>query len=128
MITLATLGGATEQEVFDQVAKHLLAQKKRSGVKDADWVVTCMYRNDEGLKCAAGCLIADDEYYKDIEGSSWDVLVDEDVVPTENCLELIVALQNIHDCEPVEEWCKALGTLAALHNLSTDVLGQNYGN
>jgi len=124
MITLATLGGATEQEVFDQVAKHLLAQKKRSGVKDADWVVTCMYRNDEGLKCAAGCLIADDEYYKDIEGSSWDVLVDEDVVPTENCLELIVALQNIHDCEPVEEWRAALGKLASLYKLSADILTQ----
>ena len=125
MITLATLGGATEQEVFDQVARHLLTQQKRSVTKDEEQF-SCRYKNENGLSCAAGCLIADDEYYKDMEGSSWDVLVDEDVVPTENCLELIIALQNIHDCAPVEEWRAALGKLASLYKLSTDILTQ-YG-
>jgi hypothetical protein len=123
MITLATLGGATEQEVFDQVAKHLLTQQKRSVTKGEEYF-SCAYKNENGLSCAAGCLIADDEYHEDMEGSGWDVLVEEDVVPTENCLELIVALQDIHDRKPVKEWRTALGRLATLYKLSTDILTQ----
>ena len=64
MITLKTLPQATAQEVFDQVTQHLLKQGKaaRSGTG------ACRYRVEtrgEILKCAAGCLIADDEYAED---------------------------------------------------------------
>ena len=60
MITLKTLPQATAQEVFDQITQHLLQQGKAAkSVTGA-----CRYRIEtaEGiLKCAAGCLIADDE-------------------------------------------------------------------
>lgn len=62
-ITLATLAQATEQEVFDQVARHLLAQGVQSTMMRLDGVsTTCQYRGEGGRKCAAGALIGDDEY------------------------------------------------------------------
>jgi hypothetical protein len=69
MITLKTLKNSTDQEVFDQVANHLLTQNKRS-VSATDNTL-CVYRSPDGLKCAAGCLIADDEYDPRMEGSNW---------------------------------------------------------
>jgi hypothetical protein len=56
MITLETLPQATAQEVFDQVATHLLTQRQRSTTKG-----NCAYRGDDGLKCAAGCLLGPDD-------------------------------------------------------------------
>lgn len=76
MITLATLPSATEKEVFDQVSDHLLSQKIRS-MKDG----VCLYRMSDGRKCAAGCLISDDEYNEEIEGKSWYDLVRSGIVP-----------------------------------------------
>ena len=72
MITLKTLPQATAQEVFDQVAKHLLTQMKKSVAKRAaesasDSKDYCMYRGFDGTKCAAGCLISDDEYKPEFE-------------------------------------------------------------
>lgn len=66
MITLKTLPQASEQEVLDQIAVHLLTQKQKcnNGKDQTDPNYQCLYRNEEGLKCAAGCLIADDEYKK----------------------------------------------------------------
>lgn len=100
-ITLATLPGATEQEVFDQVKNHLLKQNKKS-VSDC----TCMYRSADGMKCAAGCLIGDYEYSAKLENKNWKILSEQNIVP-ENHFMLIVQLQAIHDsfrtsCWPVE--------------------------
>ena len=123
MLTLTTLPKATAQEVFDHVAKHLLTQ----GAKSLSRQGSCAYYGEGGLRCAAGCLISEDEYSIDMEYTCWDDLIHEaDVTPKHSLL--IGALQDIHDVDPVEEWRSRLGTLAALHNLSTDVLDQNYGN
>ena len=66
-ITLKTLEQATAQEVFDQVAEHMLTQYELSMLND-----TCVYRGYSGLKCAAGCLIGDDEYNNELmEGFTW---------------------------------------------------------
>lgn len=117
MLTLATLPKATAQEVFDQVAKHLLEQGAKSVTPDG----TCVYYGEGGLRCAAGCLIGEDEYKFCMEGNSWDDLVYFADVPSKH-LELISQLQDLHDSIPVEEWRSSLGTLAALHKLSTDAL------
>jgi hypothetical protein len=94
MITLKTLPMATEQEVFDQVAAHLLAQNKKS-LGDAGH---CRYRGCNGLKCAAGCLIGDDEYEESIEGKSWYTLqVLSDYDAGKSHWGLISQLQKIHD-------------------------------
>jgi hypothetical protein len=112
VITLANLADATEQEVFDHVAKHLLTQKKKSKTPRTAHHSSgsyCSYRNPEGLTCAAGCLMADGEYSSGMEGRSWgDLLkVPEYNIPKAH-EKLIGLLQDIHDFEREEDWLVAL--------------------
>lgn len=122
MITLKTLPQATAQEVFDQVAKHLLTQMKKSVAKRAaesasDSKDYCMYRGFDGTKCAAGCLISDDEYKLEFENHNWSYLSDINyLVPKEHC-HLIAQLQNIHDCYEPEDWRVKLNNLAKINHL-----------
>lgn len=90
MITLATLEEATAQEVFDQVVNHLRKQNKQAMSNSK-----CCYRHGD-LKCAAGCLISDDEYHKNMEGSTWFILIDRFRISTAH-QDLIFMLQDIHD-------------------------------
>lgn len=112
MITLETLCNATAQEVFDQVATHLLHQ----GQKSMEIVGTgCAYRGSYGLKCAAGCLMSDNEWSSGMEGKRWRDLVLECSVPTDH-FDLIRQLQNIHDAREPECWLERLNDLAdSLH-------------
>lgn len=127
-ITLATLADATAQEVFDQVAKHLLTQNKVSVAESG----ACQYRN-EGLKCAAGCLIGDDEYEIEMDldgypaglkqginviGSSWDDLILRGLVPTTKHDCLIGQLQILHDGINPRNWHNNLKELAYVHNVT----------
>ena len=112
-ITLATLQEASAQEVFDQVATHLLEQKKKA----ADGNDVCSYRADGGLKCAAGCLIATEEYLEEFEGINWNGLVDTARVPATHKL-LIGDLQYLHDHTAPDTWQARLEKLAKLHTLS----------
>ena len=117
MITLKTLPQATAQEVFDQIVQHLLtqlvpAQTNTTGV--------CRYRIEKQsgqiLKCAAGCLIAEDEYKRKFEGDSWDHLVNCGLVPDTH-KDLITSLQKMHDTCLVSEWPERLRQLAADYDL-----------
>ena len=117
MITLKTLDQATEQQVFDQVATHLLTQNKRSANEKGE----CMYRGPEGLKCAAGCLIADDEYEQVFEGNSWRWFMVGGRV-SRNCSGLINNLQSCHDLIDVNQWRESLKSIASRFKLSTEVL------
>lgn len=95
-ITLANLATSTEQEVFDYIVNHLLTQNAKS--QDDG---TCLYLNPEGLKCAAGCLIADNDTTAKIirnnnNDDSWDELIYENLVTHEH-RNLIAAMQVIHD-------------------------------
>lgn len=109
-ITLANLAQATEQDVFDQVAKHMLAQMQRS-----ENGAQCRYRSGH-LKCAAGCLISDEEYSHSMEGSGWLGLVLCDVVPDTH-EDLISILQYIHDSQEVCGWEEELKGLAVSRGL-----------
>lgn len=121
MVTLATLEQATAQEVFDQVATHLLKQNKHS----VDWNTACVYtacayRGDNGLKCAAGCLIADDEYELGFEGYDWTTLaVRTKKVPDSHAL-LIARLQKTHDDNIPDEWYQDLRDVAKEFGLSDE--------
>lgn len=117
MITLKTLHMATAQEVFDQCANHLLTQNKVS----IDDNGHCMYRGLGGLKCAAGCFIADDEYHMGMEGIAWKNLKE---APARHS-ELIQSLQLVHDIHPVKEWKEQLEIRAKSYGLSDSVLN-NY--
>lgn len=114
MITLATLPQATEQEVFDQVVTHLRKQNVVSRGPDQ-----CMYRGPNGLMCAAGCLIADDEFVKRMDDggdTSWGGLVSEGLFP-EDHKELIEKFQSVHDEWRVDEWEDQFKRLAEEHEL-----------
>lgn len=119
MITLKTLPQATEQEVFSQVATHLLTQNERSILHDRTTLLgdsaSCMYRAG-ALKCAAGCLIGDDEYKIEMEETTWDMLVIRRVVPKDHAC-LIGELQSIHDSFPACDWIKELEILAESRGL-----------
>lgn len=112
MITLKTLPQATTQEVFDQVARHLIKQGKKSTRADGD----CQYRKGN-LKCAAGCLIKKSEYEERWENTTWGGLVARGWVPPEH-QELIGELQAIHDDYDVKNWELALDKLAVQKSLS----------
>jgi hypothetical protein len=115
MITLKTLNKSTRQQVFDQVAKHLLEQNVRSATQ-----VTCRYHHGP-LRCAAGCLIADDEYDRKIEMKTWRDLVETNYAPKKH-LKLIRELQEIHDDLVVKLWRDALAELADKYRLKKSVL------
>lgn len=123
-ITLATLEQATAQEVFDQVARHLLTQKCKSFEETpAGGDPDCLYRGPNGEKCAAGSLIADNEYDVFWEGSGWARLVQLHFVP-ETHASLIRTLQQIHDSIPVEEWKNHLSIKADFLGLNSTVLDE----
>lgn len=97
-ITLATLADATEQQVFDQAARHLLTQKVRSVRLQPDGDNTpiyCAYRGDGGLMCAAGCFIGDDEYDERFEGTNWYEVAARNGYHAHT--ELMAQLQDAHD-------------------------------
>lgn len=126
MITLKTLSKAKKQEVFDQVARHLLTQKKRSRKRyaSAPTGYSCVYRNTKGLKCAAGCLISDEEFIELGEGRNtydWAAMVDLARV-TDKHKDLICSLQEIHDDAPVNKWHDYLSDLAKNYKLNRKAL------
>lgn len=53
----------TKQQVFDAVVSHLRAQAKPCMDE-----LSCVYRNDSGMKCAIGALIPDEVYGPALEG------------------------------------------------------------
>lgn len=118
MITLKNLKDATKQEVFEQVAKHLLKQNRKSICVSRN---TCMYRSFDGLACAAGCLIANDEYNPSFEGMAWAVLVNRRSVPDAHRF-LITRLQSIHDGYPAKDWKHHLRQVAEEFNLDCDFI------
>lgn len=123
-ITLANLAEATPQQVFDQVAVHLLQQNKQSRtILNGEGNPGCAYRGDGGVMCAAGCLIADSEYDKSMDttspssGTSWSSLIARGVVPTTQHDDMIGRLQTIHDTHKPYHWRSALAGLADGYDL-----------
>lgn len=102
-----------KQEIYNTVTEHLLAQGERS-IEDG----VCVYRNQDGLKCAAGVLIPDHLYDCELEGNSAEYLdVWKEIGYSEDEVALIVDLQYIHDQIPIDRWPVYLSRLAERHKL-----------
>lgn len=59
------------QQIFDKVAKHLLAQGRASSVTTELFDKShtrCLYRGPDGLRCAVGALFPDNVYRTSLEG------------------------------------------------------------
>lgn len=120
-----------KQQVFDKVALHLLKQNARSLAKEASGGAAqgdCAYRGENGLMCAVGCLIPDDLYDPETEGTTASNIIACDVrlqvlfEPEVASYFFLDKLQNIHDVEPVQDWYFHLRDFAIKHSLSIDVL------
>jgi len=123
-ITLKTLAQVSDQEVFDFVAKHLLTQNKAARAGPREDFDEPRYHYGE-LKCAAGCLIADEEYSPRFERKSWRQLVSTGKVPKEH-VDLIAALQKVHDASNFLMWKTKLKELAISRSLNFEVLNHDY--
>ena len=113
MITLSTLETATTQSVFDQGVNLLLTQNKKS---TSDSIPGSVYHGKNGLRCPAGSFISVSEYTGYIEQHTWEELIEDEKVPDHHS-DIIIALQLIHDQEPVAEWKDSLALLAANREL-----------
>lgn len=124
----------TKQEIFDRVATHLLTQGRRSDADDGEGKRECLYRGPNGLKCAVGCLIADEHYTVAVEGLgvSWAFGLDPDLehvlvksgIPNEkDSLDLLATLQRVHDGMLPGAWREGLVVTAERFGLSAAVLG-----
>lgn len=116
-ITLKNLNSASAQEVFEYVATSLLKQRAKSEDKQG----YCLYRCD-GLRCAAGFLISDDEYLEDtMEKREWSTLVNKGVVPEKHA-GMIGDLQAIHDSYAPANWKIKIKELGEIQELRTTFL------
>ena len=94
-----------KQEIFDKVVNHLMTQGKRAGILGDDSVFECRYRAEDGKKCAVGCLITDDAYTPDIEGSNISARSVQDAIRNsgikmqeeDEIFNMLNDLQYIHD-------------------------------
>lgn len=112
------------QETFDTIVNHLRKQNKRAIVLDKfGEEAGCQYRTPEGLMCAAGCLIKDEDYTKDLEGYS---IKDksEKLYPVGRLLRdyghdvpLVYELQTIHDRSIPSNWEDRFKEVAEKFNL-----------
>ena len=105
----------TNQEIFTKVKNHLLQQKRRSVNKKG----RCVYRGENGLKCAIGCLIPDELYDPDFDNSGLktiNLFCKLGFYISEN-YDLLYSLRVVHDYEKIEEWEDCLKNTAFNFNL-----------
>lgn len=112
---------ASNQEIFDAVAKHLLIQNKRSLTRSRSHSgETCAYRGKGGTKCALGCLIPDANYSPELEGYPVDNLAVVNALPFSlqpEGMELLGTLQALHDFVTPSSWYNELAKIAKKFNL-----------
>jgi|TARA_R110002153_G_scaffold52173_1_gene146318 hypothetical protein len=117
------------QQIFDKTANHLLKQGMQSVLEDND---TCAYRGQDGAMCAVGCLINDDVYSWNLEGTAIDdcprvqkalrnsgIEFDTDG----QVMRLLIMLQGIHDTKEESDWATSLRALANELGLKFDMRG-----
>lgn len=118
----------TAQEVFDTVVRHLHTQGKQA-YDDGG----CRYRTDDGLRCAVGCLISDEEYVLNMEGNTVALLLDEGLATPvmQEHYDLLRELQDVHDDD--ENWTSRermgvmLGNVAKRMLLDSSLVKELYG-
>ena len=109
----------TEQELFTTVATHLLQQLQVS----INCMGECQYRGPNNMRCAIGCLIADDDYVPDMEGKIikdlFAIYPDNPSVSAMSDVEpaLVYELQRLHDERETYRWRSELERIAERRNL-----------
>ena len=114
----------TKQNMFDHVVTCLSIQKRRSMMEGGD---VCAYRSKDGLRCAAGHCIPDEDYeeYWDFDfGWSIDRVVSECASLDDSLRLLMSGLQECHDdSRTVEDIQSSLKSTAEDFSLDDGVVG-----
>ena len=119
-----------KQQVFDQIAEHLLTQSSKSHQSFNNCEkYRCAYRGDEGLKCAIGALIPDEEYKPGMETKAVASLAVEffpSPLIDKSTTDFLQTFQTIHDSWEVNSWQYKLSTIPQKLNsyslIKTDIL------
>lgn len=111
------LSTATPQQVFDHVVGHLRQQGVKCETLTLVGKTGCSYRNTQGLACAAGSLIFDDDYVAAMEGTGWEDATS--YLPSAYChhVELVEALQDAHDLFALGDWEDKFRLIAISHSI-----------
>lgn len=114
------------QDMFDTIVMHLRWQGRKSLNQNGN----CVYRGDDGDKCAVGCLIPDYLYRTSLESVSCleigenneyaalkDYLLDDWDQDVDDCLCFLREMQIIHDEQEVADWELAFLEVASKYSL-----------
>lgn len=104
-ITLSTINQFTKLEIIAFVREKLLTQNMQS-VKYSGARAKCLYRGPNGLKCAVGHLIADDEYGAFMEACTINASCFDKFEISHDRRRLLTRLQDIHDSRDPGHWIK----------------------
>lgn len=123
---------AKRQRIFDRVVEHLAQQGKPAMTKG-----TCMYRTEDGLSCAVGCLIPNDKYEPAMENqrvgavlNAWPALnkilgiSKVSYIKTAD-IDFLRDLQSAHDrADTGRHLADMLRLVAARYKLNPHIIGQ----
>lgn len=122
----------TTQEVFDISVAGVIKQGKPAAVVgQRPNFLSCRYRTNDGLKCAAGQLIPDYAYKPSIEGFPvQEALKACSISLSDEALELTTKLQSIHDGlsgagdEFLEKFIEEVSLLGTSRGLNIEILNK----
>jgi len=113
----------TMQEAFSIVESHLLTQEQPS-IEEGQ----CKYHYN-GLKCAVGCLISEEDYTPILEGvcvaNLPESLLEKIIGRDWETLDMLSELQDTHDCVSVSNWKDSLDYIASKYKLKTSNIQLN---
>jgi hypothetical protein len=112
-----------QQRIFNKVASHLLRQNKKSTIPGEPQY--CAYRGKDGLRCALGTLITNQNYSQGLDGAygggvGYPEVYDSIIKSYPFCegqVQLLHDLQSIHDMQKPSRWRQKLSVLAKKYNL-----------
>ena len=102
----------TPQQAFTKMVNHLRKQNAECRHSRGE----CVFRNDEGMACAIGCLIPDDEYHVGMEGQAAWALRTFSGWPIETG-RVMADMQRTHDGYAVSQWEDRFALVAGSHGL-----------
>jgi hypothetical protein len=116
----------TAQEVFNKAAKHLLLQNRKS-MHEEDGIVRvgngCAYRSPQGLMCAAGPFIPNEEYRTEMENTTiLEIIQDNPHWNLTEHQELLHTLQRVHDNNDPDTWPVILRDKGQERGLDTSII------
>lgn len=117
--TLSTINDFSQQQIIEFIADKLIRQNERSVSYMRGG---CRYRGDNGTKCAIGHLLTDEEYRRDMEGTTIKSSHFRQYEINYRTLAMLAELQDMHDCNAIFAWPMILEGIAKKYELDTGAL------